>query len=69
MIFNYWTRDFLVVKEGEEICSDCKGHGVEISSLLKNGKVLCVNCYGHGVLDWVEKAVGKKSLAISTIEF
>jgi len=69
--FNYWTRDFVIVKEGEELCPECNGYGIEVGSILniKDHKKICFKCSGHGKVDWIEKAVGIKDLAIGAIEF
>ena len=69
MAFNYWTREIVILKEGEEICRLCNGYGVVPSSVLKNRKTLCEQCKGHGKVDWVERAVGKKDVAIGSIVF
>jgi hypothetical protein len=66
MIFNYWTREFLEIKEGEEICSECEGYGTLLP--FRKANTVCLKCFGHGKLDWIEKVTGKKDLAIGVIE-
>ncbi len=69
MILNYWTREFLNLTDGEEICTECRGYGMIMTSLLHEDHKMCHKCWGHGKLDWIEKAVGKKVMAIGAIEF
>lgn len=69
MTFNYWTREFLELEDGEEVCSECQGYGMVMTSLAYKDHKMCVKCFGHGKFDWIEKAVGKKDIAIGVIEF
>jgi DnaJ-class molecular chaperone len=68
MIFNYWTREFLDLKDGEEICTECSGYGMVMRAVLFENHKMCPKCWGHGKFDWIEKAVGKTVMAIGAIE-
>ena len=69
MAYNYWTREIVTLKEGEDLCSECKGYGMVMEAVLFEKHQACIKCGGHGKLDWVEKAVGNKTLAVGVIEF
>lgn len=51
------------IKEGETICSGCKGRGrnavVNEIGVIRYYEA-CNKCKGHGKLDWVEMVVGKR---------
>lgn len=54
------------LKEGEVICSPCKGTGVIITTEKRgNGfyqvKTFCEKCNGDGKLDWIENITGKRT--------
>jgi len=69
--YNYWIREVVELKDGEGICPVCHGYGVgELTGILnEEHRCVCLKCLGHGKIDWIEKAVGKKDLAVGVIEF
>ena len=65
MIYNVNFQRFIHLRPGQEYCEKCKGRGtVRIlkRKMLRNEftSLICSNCLGEGVIDWIEKAMGKK---------
>lgn len=64
MVYNKEIKKYVIATDGEEYCKVCKGVGkIKINKDTWFGKVnhlTCHNCYGTGVIDWIEKAMGKK---------
>jgi len=49
----------VVIGEGDEVCSRCKGHGNEVEEEEDGFTVnSCSKCHGKGKLDWVTNAMG-----------
>ncbi len=46
----------LILEEGEEICSSCKGSGCH--QTLNTLASTCMKCNGKGKLDWISNAMG-----------
>ena len=53
----YQQRIINNLEEGEIICSECNGTGVNRHGTFE---YVCSKCQGDGKLDWVENVVGKK---------
>lgn len=71
MRYNSHTRKHIVLKEGEYFCKKCNGSGVVPRSNgyhKRNSTLVCDKCLGEGKLDWIEKAVGKRSPLIEVEE-
>lgn len=50
------------LKEGEYICPDCGGTGINNQSKVhKSMASSCFTCWGSGKLDWIEMIRGKKA--------
>jgi DnaJ-class molecular chaperone len=51
------------LREGEELCKRCEGHGTIVSIRASEPKIpqlsICNHCDGRGKYDWVERAVGR----------
>jgi hypothetical protein len=51
------------LKDGEQICSECKGKG-SVREVNDGGFIIrhskCEKCHGYGKLDWIEMIVGKR---------
>jgi len=68
MVYNKYLKQYIILVEGEHYCNLCKGKGklqidrVQYSFNRKYQQLICHKCLGTGVLDWVEKATGKKDL-------
>lgn len=70
MTYNYWTGEFITLEEGEYLCESCAGAGIsDFKTLLTENKSICHTCVGHGKLDWIDRIVGKKYLAVGAIEY
>ena len=55
---NIWKREcFVIVKDTEELCPDCNGHGASfIHAHYKQGNFdirMCMMCKGMGKIDWI----------------
>ena len=65
MRYNSHLKQHIVLQEGEHFCKKCGGAGmVARSNSFRKEKLICEKCLGEGKLDWIEKAVGKRSLII-----
>ena len=65
MVYNKKIKKYVVLADGEEYCKVCKGVGKvkpngHFHIGLTRTPLTCHNCYGEGVIDWIEKAMGKK---------
>jgi len=71
--YNRYSKRFVFLKKGEDFCDKCKGSGLVTRSRSKRNNIhgstvntlVCSKCLGSGKLDWLEKAVGKKSVFIN----
>lgn len=54
-------KDKFNLKEGEYICPDCGGTGINKNSKMPNKMASsCFTCWGSGKLDWIEMIMGKR---------
>lgn len=66
MIYNRHLNKYIIVTEGEYYCDLCKGRGkvkqekIKLPFEVKFHDLVCHKCLGTGVLDWIEKAIGKR---------
>lgn len=66
MVFNTHIKKYVGLADGEEFCDICKGKGTVYTDRVKlsydpyRKDLVCHKCFGTGVLDWIEKAMGKK---------
>jgi len=65
-VFNTHIKKYIRAEEGEEFCDKCKGKGTIPLERIKSSYdpyrqgLVCHKCFGTGVLDWIEKAMGKR---------
>jgi len=65
-IYNWHTKKFVILAAGQEYCNECEGKGIIRFKKIKipndpaSKPLICSKCYGEGILDWIEKAMGKK---------
>jgi DnaJ-class molecular chaperone len=61
--YNYFFKKYIVILDGEKVCSKCKGKGVVLEKnffkMDKSMALKCSDCLGDGKLDWVDVAMGK----------
>jgi len=58
--YNIWTGgEPHVLRDDEELCEECSGHGGHSESDKTDGLIqMCNQCLGKGYRDWIEKAKG-----------
>jgi DnaJ-class molecular chaperone len=68
MVFNTHIKKYVDTADGEEFCDKCKGKGtipvnrIKLSYDPYRQDLVCHKCFGTGVLDWIEKAMGKRKI-------
>jgi len=57
--FNSEGKRF-ILRDGEEICSECNGDGIVMGDYPYSDT--CPKCNGVGITDWITNVVGVKSI-------
>lgn len=67
--YNLYYKKHITLKKGEEFCNKCNGFGlVPRSNHKKKSNLICNKCLGEGKIDWIEKAVGKRTSPLINME-
>jgi len=68
--YNGWYNKEIELYEGEEVCAECDGVGMELifedDPRYYIGRKMCNKCLGDGKFDWIEKIMGKPPRSVTT---